>query len=749
MIWSQSLGRFLFLVRRYSLPLSSAFLGLAVALSAGRYALNLWDLAWRSVIFYTTLLTLISGGCSLAVLKVGRRWFTGLERSKKTAWLVAALAVGCLLLAGSLLAGKDRSLPASQHILEINAVETPREIRLLEIHAPNGERVRFEDTSHSPNWEESDNIFIAPSDGHTWLRYPFESKVGEHVEILFETFPDGGSITANLDGRALKPVNLREDPGGYAMLYVPVERTSLPAAVRLVIYGFDLLAFSWVALILLVFVFVYGERRPIALLGVLLAAGLFFHILSMLTTPLKVYPDSHGYLMGAQYLAKNWTFDGLPLYRPLGWSLLFGPFFMVFGRNPWGIKLFLHFLGLGCVFLAYGIGWQLVRKHWFAFLCGFSVIMTPDIVIYSNVALSELLMAFLVLLFMYFGLKYLTGSGLRWLYFSLITGIFLVLLRLENLALVLVFGLLVIGQFLQSCRQGQQPALSIRRFGSHIIIVGILAALPVTGWLLLRRVATKDADMAHYNQVVWYDAWIYFGEAYDFPITDHNSLAVQTIQQAYTMQEEAGKRAGADESAKFGNTWYDYANLTLSGYTPGEAAEIMYRAAMDSIIKSPWRTIQLYLLKLETAFALGGGNYWDTAPLPGEHWVEQGYGKSNFFDDDAIPASSEMIQLQRDINNLWYILYESKPFYGIWLWAGLISAAVWGFGLLHRPVFPWLFLAWVIFARVELIYIAGYGLPRYLVPGVALLNISALAAVFVLLQWITTSALNAFGRASR
>src|SRR5204863_4835242 len=105
-------------------------------------------------------------------------------------------------------------------------------------------------------------------------------------------------------------------------------------------------------------------------LNLLLGLGLLLHQLNILSVPLILDADSTVFLQGAEHLLKYGNLDGVSKLVGPGTTFLFAPILFLFGRNAWGMKIFLHLIALACIPVCYWLGWFFSRNHWVAILSG-------------------------------------------------------------------------------------------------------------------------------------------------------------------------------------------------------------------------------------------------------------------------------------------------------------------------------------------------------------------------------------------
>jgi hypothetical protein len=366
-------------------------------------------------------------------------------------------------------------------------------------------------------------------------------------------------------------------------------------------------------------------------------------------------------LEGPLYWLRHGSLNGIWLTRP-GMTFLLTPIISLFGRNPWGVKVFLHLLAFACVPLAYRIGWQLTRQQKFAFLTGIMAALTPDLFLYSNFLMSEVPNVFFGLLFCTFLLSALETFSWRWLIATMLAGAFSALLRSENIALLFIGVVFLFAKAMYDLRTkgntGPFHQFLILKIPDNLWRLGLtilLAVLPIIGWSANNyRLYGYFGMTSNYSAGILYDGWIYFGDASNFSILDPDSPSVRILLKAH--------RATSDDP-RLPPILAMHAALVKQGYSSEQAFSIMGDAAEDSIIKNPQRSLELLFIKIREGFTP------DIQAAVTFHLADEPAQTRSinplYFDDDniAIPA---LIHLQRNVYQFFERYYQY--IYPLWIW---------------------------------------------------------------------------------
>jgi hypothetical protein len=718
-----------------------------LTLCAGHHALNLWGLS------FARFAALALGGTLVlaALLYLGwTRAASGLKTISTGRWVL--FVSGALLLAG-IGAARFYTSPVSWHHLEIKSEGA---VTLLEIKGEGAEIAPFNQMKAASGWKLIDFSAGANSDRLTaWqaqtgaepLAYAFQGPAGKPVTLLFATSPDSGSVTIQLDGVETQWV-LSGEPGQREVSLSGRYRDLPNSFFLTVIVLIDVLAYGFVILLFLA-AQELGTRRlgrisgalcedpenrdnfPYRPMGVLTALATGLHLLNALAVPLVLDVDSPTYLAGAvQWLAQG-NLNGVAAQRGPGTTFLFAPVLALFGRNPWGMKLLLHGIGIGCVPLAYGLGWLVTAglkpkaRRWLAVLAGLAGALTPDLYFYSNYVMSDLANVFFGLLFLCLLLKALERGMLAWQAAVLLTASFATLLRGENSATLMVAAaflvLKALADALPKWKADHRAGLNLALRGlGRTALSCLLAALPLLGWSAHNLQANGFFGLSNYTGAVIYDGWVFFGEASHVPVTDFDSPGIQAVQAALVHQN------GGEPVPFTGDTWDDFAALTANGYSSEQAYALMQQAALDSIRKDPAQTLKLLAVKIDEGMQ-PGTTATHSFPLPGETKGMEKI-KAQYFDTETLQIVP-LIRVQRAVyaGLDWFFGHV----YPAWVWICLAAMALSAF---RKPFFIWAPVAVITFLKVIFPLVLGFGMWRYVVAGIVPLEILSFAVIQVILS---------------
>lgn len=610
-----------------------------------------------------------------------------------------------------------------------------KNIELLEVKA-NGHVVPVNHLAEGYGWDSSNSSVIASKNSRP-MQIKISSPVNKPVSLLFSSSPESGTVIVtygkNTDELLLTSVNSGETVYSFTTRY----RNFLPWLFQVFITGIDILAFSIYAFILfllqekgqgLISDNKMLEKFPSHRTGLLILIFLSFamHLLNILSVPLIMDVDSPSFLRGAIHLAQYGNFDGVSMFRGPGTTLLFAPVAAIFGRNPWGMKILLHLMAIGCVFLNYRLVWQISGKRWIAFVTGLVTLFIPDPYFFSNFVMSDLPNIFLASLFCTLLVSAMQTYKKRWIFASFITVSFAILLRSENLVL-LGIGIiaLAIPPFWEKINHitGNRPSnytnkIFNRRLGM-IALASLLAVVPVFWWSAHNLKNFGFFGMSNYAGEVFYTGWVYYAEASGYPFADQGSSAVQKINAA--IEEYPVERLN---SSGVPTGWNIYPSLIKAGYSSSQSFGLLNDAAKDSI-QNNWRmTWDVLWVKLKDGLT-PLVTHMVTFPLPGEA-VTQREIEPQFFDAETLQIPG-LIKIQKMVYTLFQKWYDHL--YQFWIWLGLLAAY---FSLQRKPTLVWGTLAAIMLTRIFIPDIMGKSDWRYTIAGIVImqaLTISWLSAI--------------------
>lgn len=579
--------------------------GTLLFVSLSHHLLNFWELPglWMLAGLFT-LLPLSMSGMAIIFRQFGP-FVSRIPKPTLTLYLIAAL------LLGGFVTWRTYRLPQSYQTLTITPMTG--QVALVEIKN-NGNPLPLEKSALESGWQVQEDLVHAAQESKP-LRLTFQTPTGQPITLLFLTSSEGGTAQVTLNGQ-MSWLSLDSERMGQTTLRLTAEYRGLPGeAFRFLLLFSSLFSFGTIGLLLLSIQHIGQENlppknAPVGIhqrnLLILSLLSLSIYSLNALTVPLGINPDSPSLLAGAVHLLQHGNLEGVWMYRGPGSTLLFAPVMLLFGNNAWGVKLLLHFLAFSCLFPAYRLGWQLSKSQNVAFIAGLLAVLSPDLMAYASVVMSELPNIFLVLSFLTLLVSALQKLQPKWIFSTLLTGSFAVLLRYENMVM---FG---IGVFALSIYAISELPKT-KKPGSIFVIAlaTLLSILPIFGWQLYTKTLHGVTGINN-NSSILYDGWVYYGDALGQKFSNPNSPAGQTIQaviQKYPI--EISDRKGVPTGSQI------YPALLEAGYSPKEALDLLEAATWDAIRGNPAKAIEILFRKYKdglTPYA----QPLETYPLPGE-----------------------------------------------------------------------------------------------------------------------------------
>jgi 4-amino-4-deoxy-L-arabinose transferase-like glycosyltransferase len=700
-----------------------------VLLSACHHRLNFWGLPWT-----TMVLLILVGTPALALLislLLNRIWRSCLEISGRR-WLFFLLPA---VMLAAIIAWRAFSAPVIWHELQIvpSLSSNTDVIQLKEIKVAHGYRVPFLKINGLDGWIIQDGLLTTTGSNPSPIKYSFLSPIDKPVSLTFLATPHSGSVTVLLDGKKL---NVELDRSKVEQKLIVLDgryRLNINSEIIIsIVVISDLLAFT--ILFTLIWLIQEINQNNKSFRGaeyqdtflshrlgliILITLSLTLHLLNYFSVPLIVVRDSPSYLQGAVHWIQYKNLDGVSSIRGPGTTFLFAPLLLLFGRNPWGFKLGLHLLAILSVPVSYRLGWQLSGRRWFAFLAGLIAVLTPDLLIYSNIVMSEVPNVFFSLLFCTLLISALETFAWVWLIAAMLAGSFCVLLRPENIGMLSIGTAFLLGRAIWNTgepRPSDRSRLSRPPYKLGLSI--ILAAIPLLAWSAHNYRLHNFFGISNYAGEVLYDGWVYFGESSHIPITDTHSEAVRIINKIYKPQPQAAESSDAPTG------WEIYTPLRQAGYTTNQAISILREAAIDSIRRNPSLAVKLLFIKLrdgldpETTATFTFPLYRspDKEPAPGSL-------KAIYFDDEdfSIPW---LIRWQRMTYDLWDGWYKKPYQYLVWF---CLAAMV--LCLYRKPFLIWAPFTIITAIRIIFPTILGISHWRYVISGIIPLQIMGLAGL--------------------
>jgi 4-amino-4-deoxy-L-arabinose transferase-like glycosyltransferase len=596
-------------------------------------------------------------------------------------------------------------------------------VTLLEIKVA-GDVVNINDEAGQSGWNFIDGAYSAGPDAKPLVIYA-KAKVNSLCNILFTGSSETASVSVS-SGMFSETVSFIDGVVEQKLVTFHNGYRGVPGVLFIVIIGLiDLIAYSIIVLFLLVLqenlevnsgfekIPSQGFKAHLPYLLVLFFGSVILHLWVALAVPLIVDVDSPTYIQGAIHLVQEGNLQGVSSMRGPGTTFLFAPIFLMFGRNPWGLKIYLHLIGVGSVFVGYWLGWQLSGKKFAAFLTGLLILLSPDIYLSSVFVMSDALNLFFVALFCAFVIYAYRKMSLMHVLVALLSGSFLVFLRSENL-LVLLIGTAILAvkpliMVLTNIKKKRSNAEDFKRL-KYVAISFFVAVLPLLWWSLHNYYQNGFFGLSDYAGVVLFDGWVYFGDASGLNFSDKESAAMEAVESVidnYPVAISDGSGAATG--------WEVFPFILEDGYTREEAFDILHDAAMDSIKKDWNKTFDLFVIKVETALTPDPYPLF-TFPMPGEDPIIRTINPM-FFDDEDISVPFA-IQSFRNVNNV--VNRGYRTVYRYWFILSLISI----FFVLHKkPNEIWFGLCLIVLAKIFISNMMSIAIWRYTISAVLLLQV--------------------------
>jgi hypothetical protein len=677
-----------------------AFPGLLVFVALGHRLINFWELPlfWMILEFLVLfpLLTFLTA-CLVHVLSPHLALIPG----KKL--LLFSLAA---LLLGSFITWRTYRSPEVLH--EVIVVPLGGQVGLLEIKG-GGEIISLQDTAIKSGWRQDGYAYFA-NPGAKPISVSFRSAVNQPVTVLFLTSPDGGAVEVSFNAQSGR-AELAASTGGQTTLRFTTDYRRIPGwfFISLMVFA-DIFMFSGAGFILLLIQDIGHRRmalRPAVSpphrrnLAILILLGLGLHFFNSLNTPLMLNPDTPSFIQGSLHLIKYGNLDGVSMFRGPGTTLLFAPVMFVFGENAWGIKILLHLFAFGCIPLSYRLGWQISKNHQVAFISGLLAAFSPDLLLYANLVMSDAPNIFIVLAFLTLLLSALERPDLGWVFSTMLIGSFAVLLRSENLVMLIVGAFFLLVGFIP--RWVNARVFDTRRFAGIALAI-LVAFLPVFWWSAHNQRLHGFFGLSNYQGEVFYDGWVYYGDAMGLPFSDSDSLAIKAMNAA--IQEHpivVTDRKGVPTG------WEIYPALLAAGYTSNESFDLMAAAAQDSILMKPEMAARILFNKYEKGLT-PGIPYIHTYPLPGEPFYDEVLRDKYFYQQNT--GIAPLVFLQRKAND--FVVSNYARLYPGWVLTVILAVFL---SFLRSPWPSWAALTVITASRIFIPLTIGVAFWRYTLAG--------------------------------
>ncbi|MBT3337718.1 MAG: hypothetical protein HN855_12940 [Anaerolineae bacterium] len=649
------------------------------------------------------------------------------------------LLFGSAIFIGILLGWRYYQTPTSYQRIEITPVLLPGErIELVEVKAGKSiVEIREKDIAEA-GWQRDGEIIVATETAQP-LRVSFKANANAPVVLLMNVFPDGGEVEAIL-GRDSDGITTQRQGEGHTTFSLTAQYRGIPNWLFIPLLALsDLVMFSCILLLLLLI-----QERGMALskpelssftnhrknLLVLLALSFSIHLFSALSTPLILDVDTPSYLTGAVHWLKFGNFDGTSATRGIGSTFLFTPILFIFGRNPWGMKIFLHLIAISCAPLAYKIGWQITRKGNVAFISGFLAMLSPDVLLYSNYLWSDMINLTFVLVYITAFLSALKNPTFLRILISMLFGTMATLFRTENITLFAIGGFFLFWEAIKSFdpqswknKKTLKKQSKMLNLLSATVVSFLIAILPILLAASHNQKVHGFFGLSNYAGAVFYDGWIYYGDASRLNFSNQNSEAIQTINKAIEIYPVI-----ATDNSNVPTSLELYPNLLKAGYSTKEIMDLYTQAVFDSITNDWELTFRFLELKFNDALK-PEVTHLKTFALPGEA-LDPGTVKETYFDLERLSIPL-IINIQRKINAYLPTFYATIYPHIVWF---LVIALF--FALYRKPSNLWLAFFVITSTRILIPTIMSASLWRFTLAGLIPLQISAVAWLFILARGI-------------
>lgn len=639
------------------------------------------------------------------------------------------------LLLGFLTAVLTYHAPVSYQTLSLQPqISQDQKVELLEIKVA-GDVLPVSKEAAASKWGQADGVTSASSDSEP-LVLTFQASANSQVNILFVSSQQSGKITLSL-GSEKREIDLSSDTLQQELVTLHSSYRSIPGWLFL---SFLILSDTFTFSLVFLLIFVLQEngqkylvedpgekflRKKTSIL-ILFLLACTMHLMNALAVPLIVDSDTAAYMQGAVHLLQYGNLKGVSIFCGPGTTFLFAPILLLFGRNPWGMKILLHSFAIASVLISYRIGWQLSKKRWIAFCIGFLTILIPDLYYYSNFIMSDMPNIFLMLLFSSLLLDALDDFRFSRIMAALLVAGFATLLRAENI-LILLIGVVFLGahpvwNWLKGFKRATRNRANLNSLG--LLCLALLIALLPIVWLSFFNYEVHDFfGLNSSSGVVLYGGWIYYPEASGLDFQDENSAAVKEINKwVERFPIEITDSSGVATPGEI------YPSLIEAGYSTQEAFDIFEKAAWDSILSSKQLIPTVVKLKLRDAFR-PEISHLKTFPLPDEKdKYENLYGDlyTEYFDPSYVSVS-QLVRLQRDF----YQFFES-PASGIYRIMVLFALFTVFLSFFKKPFIKWAALAFITALRIFIPNLMSVANWRYTVAGIPLLLIFGFIALATL-----------------
>ncbi|MBI9048004.1 MAG: hypothetical protein JEZ00_01175 [Anaerolineaceae bacterium] len=701
---------------------------MALFFSAGHHFFHFWEKPVFVMALYLLVLIPIFIFISIFIYRKFLPLFLSIGTTKRNIYLISAILVSMFFT------WQTFDLPIVFQKVSITPdPDSVGVVELLEVKI-DGDVLDISKEADRKGWRNENGVYTASASSQP-LTLTFPAKVNASCDLLF--YDSSESIEVKIShGLMNKKIGFIDHSAGQVAFDFKTGYRGVPNWLFFILISlFDFISFF----VIIVSIFLIqdigaenrdasvknnvGWRKHLPYLLFLLIGSLILHTWIALSIPLILDVDSPTFLQGAvQWIAEG-NLKGVSSFRGPGTTFLFTPILLVFGRNPWGMKVLLHLLSIGCVFLGYRISWQLSKSEITSFITGILIFLIPELYIYSNVVMSDLGNIFFVAVFVSMIISAYQHIQFKTIFFAMIMGAFIILFRSENIVVVMIgLLILIINPIYTLLRNRKKPKTEEkgkqRQNISWIIISAFVALLPILWWSYHNYQVYNFFGLSDYASEVLYDGWVYFGDASGLSFSDNESEAMQEIQSASDQYPIAiSDRSGVATG------WEIFPSLIKAGYTRKEAFSLFGQASIDSITRDWHVTLKLFEIKIRTAI-LPQPFHIFTYPLPGEEPINRPIEKK-YYDEDTLclPFLIKPMRVALDT-----IKHNYSTLYRPWFFLALASVF---FGLYRQPMQLWIGIGLIVLTRIFIPNMMGLTHWRYTVSAILLVQI-------YLANWLVT-----------
>jgi|GEM_PF-4922315 len=325
--------------------------------------------------------------------------------------------------------------------------------------------------------------------------------------------------------------------------------------------------------------------------------ALVVHAVSLLSTPLWVYPDSIDYIRLAGGIASRANFaDDLFLIRPPGYPMMLAIVFKFFGQaSPVVIQILQHAMGVGLALLTVALSLRVSSRRSVALVAGIFCSLSLQVLSYCNMPLTEVPFTLAFLGATYFLVRYWQlPSGKTLMCWSACAGVAYMIKPIG----VMLFGIAAIAVGVRIwCRlrsdakaAGQPFVHAARLFVGHCGTTAGVAMIPllliVAPWVVYRTGGHSSSATASCLDYVLYLRPLEFDR---LDISTTKSMAMLDIR---SVVAEASSRGLVPPEADYRDRLTAiHAYQRLRGLSFSQGTKILGRAGLDVMLEHPRLTL--------------------------------------------------------------------------------------------------------------------------------------------------------------